>query len=208
MSDVYMTLERPAEGVYREKGSRFLAFGFPIGNLDEVAWYLDSIRKKYHDARHHCYAFRYGPDASQFRMSDDGEPSGTAGKPIFNQLVQHNLTNTLCIVVRYFGGVLLGTGGLVRSYRSAAAGMIANASIITRHRQSRLRILFDPGMTGAVMRILHESGTTPCSQNYSGDLACCDAWVRQSHIPALSHRLLALKGTVLEAIPDMNDEMG
>ncbi len=124
MDDSYKTLESPAEGTYREKGSRFLAFGFPVQNEEEIRNILASLRKKYHDARHHCYAYRLGTTGEAYRVNDDGEPSGTAGKPILGQLLSNNLTHVLVVVVRYFGGTLLGTGGLITAYRSATADMI------------------------------------------------------------------------------------
>ena len=125
MDDSYKTLENPAEGIYREKGSRFLAFGYPVHNEEEIKIRVAALRKKYHDARHHCYAYRLGPAGETYRVNDDGEPSGTAGKPIYGQLLSNNLTNVLVVVVRYFGGTLLGTGGLITAYRSATSDMLA-----------------------------------------------------------------------------------
>ena len=114
--------------MFRDRNSRFLAFGFPVETMAEINDIIAGIRKKYHDARHHCYAYRLGHAKEIFRMNDDGEPSGTAGKPIYGQLLSYDLTNILVIVVRYFGGTLLGTSGLINAYRSATVDMLSKAT--------------------------------------------------------------------------------
>jgi uncharacterized YigZ family protein len=124
MEDSYRTFEKPAEGFYRDRNSRFLAFAYAVESVEQVNEILALLRKKYHDARHHCYAYRINPEKEQYRMNDDGEPSGTAGRPIYNQLVSNNLINALIVVVRYFGGTLLGTRGLINAYKSAAGDAI------------------------------------------------------------------------------------
>jgi uncharacterized YigZ family protein len=170
VESTYKTIAEKAEGLYREKGSRFLAFGFPVTDESEVKSILASLRKKYHDARHHCYAYRIGTDPFRYRANDDGEPSGTAGKPIYGQIVSHALTNILIVVVRYFGGTLLGTSGLVTAYRSAAANMIAASSVIERSIVVTCCLTFPYSAFNKLMKILKEAGIEPIRPVY--DNAC------------------------------------
>ena len=137
--DTYRTLKSPSEGIYKEKGSKFLAFAFPVNNEGDIKEKLEEIRKAYHDARHHCYAWVLGADKSRFRANDDGEPSNSAGKPILGKLQSHDLSQILIIVVRYFGGVKLGVGGLINAYRSAADDAIQNGTIVKR----RMKTIFE-----------------------------------------------------------------
>jgi uncharacterized YigZ family protein len=131
-SDSYKTLLNPSEGLYKDKGSKFFAFAYPIENEDIILNYIQQLKLKYHDARHHCYAYSLGYNREKYRTFDDGEPSGTAGKPIYGQILSHNLHNVLIVVVRYFGGTLLGTGGLIKAYSSAANIAIENATIVEK----------------------------------------------------------------------------
>ena len=130
--DNYLSIEKRSEGIYKDRGSKFLAFAFPVYQEDEIKDILAELRKEYHDARHHCYAYRLGASKEIYRVNDDGEPSSSAGKPIFGQIQSNDLSNILIVVVRYFGGTLLGVGGLINAYRSAAADALINASIIER----------------------------------------------------------------------------
>ena len=143
VDDIYKTLNSPSEGLYKEKGSKFLAFAFPVYDETEIRNLIAEIKKQYYDARHHCYAWQLGLDKSNFRANDDGEPSGTAGKPIYGQILSHQLTNVLIIVVRYFGGIKLGTGGLVAAYKTAAADAIAHSEIIDKTVQSYYQMFFN-----------------------------------------------------------------
>jgi uncharacterized YigZ family protein len=168
VESTYKTIAEKAEGLYKEKGSRFLAFGFPVTDESGVKSILTSLRKKYHDARHHCYAYRIGTDPFRYRANDDGEPPGTAGKPIYGQIVSHELTNILIVVVRYFGGILLGTGGLVTAYRSAAASMIASASVTERSLTVTCFLTFPYSSFNGLMKIIKEEGieyTHPVYEN-------------------------------------------
>ncbi|GHV37131.1 hypothetical protein FACS1894178_8850 [Bacteroidia bacterium] len=124
------TIRQPSQGVFKDKGSKFLSFAFPVKDEDEVKNIVVRLKKQYFDARHHCYAYILGQNGEKFRTNDDGEPSGTAGKPIYGQLLSKNLTNTLIVVVRYFGGTLLGTSGLINAYKHAALDALDNAAII------------------------------------------------------------------------------
>jgi uncharacterized YigZ family protein len=152
--DTYKTIEAPAEGLYKDKGSKFLAFGYPVSSLEEISEILESIRKKYHDARHRCYAYRIGIKNEVSRMNDDGEPANTAGKPIHGQILANGLTNILIVVVRYFGGTLLGRGGLVKAYKAAATDMLSNARIAVRLPERFYKIEFEYNALNEVLKVL------------------------------------------------------
>ena len=128
--DLYRTVAAPAEAACRERSSKFLSWIFPVRSEEEIREHLDALRKRFFDATHHCYAWRLGPRGEAFRANDDGEPSGTAGKPILGQLLSNNLTDCLVVVVRYFGGTKLGVPGLIAAYREATADVIAQAQIV------------------------------------------------------------------------------
>lgn len=162
--DEYQTIEGPAEGFYKEKGSKFIAIAVPVSSVDEVKSELERLRRQYHDARHHCYAYRLGPEPYEFRQNDDGEPSGTAGKPIYGQIQSFSITNVLIVVVRYFGGVKLGTGGLIQAYKTASRDAISKGSIIMKTWNVRMEIRFDYINMDQVMRILRDEGVRILSQ--------------------------------------------
>src|SRR5680860_1427595 len=132
MDDTYKTIEQPVEGYFKDKGSKFYAFAFPVNHENDIKEILTRIKKEHHSARHHCYAWRLGTEKITFRANDDGEPSSTAGKPILGQLQSFGVTNILIVVVRYFGGTLLGVSGLISAYRNAAANALNNADIQTK----------------------------------------------------------------------------
>ncbi|MDR2467070.1 MAG: YigZ family protein [Prevotellaceae bacterium] len=152
----YLTIAAPSEGLYKEKGSRFIALAYPAVSEDEIRERLHEIRKKHYDARHHCYAFRLGFDGATMHASDDGEPSGTGGRPILGQLQSHNLTNIAVFVVRYFGGIKLGVPGLINAYRSAAADAIRNAVVKEDEDKISLVVTFDYLDMNHVMTIIKE----------------------------------------------------
>ena len=158
MENSYKTIAERAEGLYKEKGSRFLAFGFPVTDETEIKSILASLHKKYHDARHHCYAYRIGTEPFRYRVNDDGEPPGTAGKPIYGQIIAHELTNILIVVVRYFGGTLLGTSGLVNAYRSAAASMISASTLVEKSVKVTCCLTFPYSSLNGLMKIIKEEG--------------------------------------------------
>jgi uncharacterized YigZ family protein len=155
-SDIYKTIKNPAEGVFRDRGSRFLAYAYPVTEQDEIKPILDQLRKEHHDARHHCYAYMLGNERSVFRSSDDGEPSGTGGRPILGQINSFEITNVLIVVVRYFGGTLLGVSGLINAYRSAAESAIQNSEIIECTLKEYYEIKYPYDSMNAVMKILKE----------------------------------------------------
>ncbi len=154
--DTYRTIAGPAEGLFKDRGSRFLAFAFPVTTEDEIKIHLERLRKEHFGANHHCYAWRLGADKQRFRANDDGEPSGTAGRPILGQLQSFDLTNVVVIVVRYFGGTLLGAGGLVQAYKQSAAEALNAATIIEKHITEVYALQFKYDAMNAVMKLLKE----------------------------------------------------
>jgi uncharacterized YigZ family protein len=164
--DKYKTIRTVSTGIYREKGSRFLAFAIPVSSQEEVKTNLERFRKEYHDARHHCYSYMIGYDKSIWRSNDDGEPSGTAGKPILGQINSNDLSNILIVVVRYFGGTLLGVGGLIKAYRSAAADSISRAEIIECTVREYYRINFPYSAMNDVMKIIKDEDLAQSEQKF------------------------------------------
>jgi uncharacterized YigZ family protein len=169
-SDSYLTIKSPSQGIYKEKGSRFLGFAFPVSDDVEIKPIIDKIRKEHHEARHHCYAYMIGHDKLIWRVNDDGEPSGTAGRPILGQINSFGLTNILIVVSRYFGGTLLGVSGLINAYRSAAACSIKNAEILTCTLNDFYEITFPYLSMNYVMKILKEESVGQSNQIF--DLEC------------------------------------
>ena len=189
MEDTYRTISDLSEGYYTEKRSRFLSFALPVRTPDEVKTQVDAYRKKYYDARHVCWAYMLGPDRTTFRANDDGEPSSTAGKPILGQINSNNLTDILIIVVRYFGGIELGTSGLIVAYRTAAAEAIAAARIEERTVDKTITITFEYPHLNSVMRIVKEDKPDVLAQSF--ELTCeMTLRIRQSRMDALKSRLL------------------
>ena len=156
MKDTYRTISGESEGIFKDKGSKFLSFAYPVEFVEDTKEIIAGLKKQYHDARHHCYAYRIGNENDSYRMNDDGEPSGTAGKPIYGQILSNELTNILIVVVRYFGGTLLGTSGLINAYRNAATDAIGNAEIVTKTIEETLTLNFDYADINKVMRIFRE----------------------------------------------------
>ena len=195
--DTYRTIAGPAEGLYKEKGSKFLSFAFPVGSADEVKGHLDRLRKEYFDARHHCYAYILGPTKEAYRANDDGEPSGTGGRPIHGQLLSADLTDTLIVVVRYFGGVLLGASGLANAYKTAARDAIEHATIIEKTIDVRYRLLFEYPAMNDVMRILKDFGLKPEKQVFEMDCSL-EIQVRQSESVRLYDAIANLRTVRIE----------
>ncbi len=167
--DTYRTIKQVAEGYYSEKRSRFISYAIPVRTLEEVKERLREYRKRYFDARHVCWAYMLGPDRSTFRANDDGEPSSTAGKPILGQINSNELTDILIVVVRYFGGIELGTSGLIVAYRTAAAEAIAAAEIEERTVDVDVTIAFEYPFLNGVMRVVKEENPTVVSQRFEMD---------------------------------------
>ena len=165
----YKTINTYSAGIYKEKGSKFLSFAIPVSNVDEIKEIVKTYRKEYYDARHVCYAYMIGVEHTNWRSNDDGEPSGTAGRPILGQINSRELTNILVIVVRYFGGILLGTGGLVIAYKEAASDALNQAEIIEKTVEETLTINFDYVLMNDVMRVIKDLNAIINSQNYDND---------------------------------------
>ena len=184
MDDTYLTISRTSEGIYKEKMSKFLAFAIPVTTVDEVKQELEKYQKEYYDARHVCWAYR---------SNDNGEPSGTAGKPILGQINSAGLTDILIVVVRYFGGIKLGTSGLIVAYREAAAEAIAANEIVERQVEDEVRFDFEYPLMNEVMRVVKEEGPTIVSQLFDMD---CEMTlrIRRSRMENLKNRLSKIDG--------------
>ncbi len=165
--DFYKTIWEPSEGLYKDKGSKFIARVFHVENPEEVRENLLRIRKEFHDARHFCYAYRMDPENETFKSSDDGEPAGTAGKPILNQILSHELMNVLVVVVRYFGGTKLGVSGLIRAYKTAAEEALTASEIMEGVITRKIKISFDYPLTNEVMKVIHEEQIKIVEKNFS-----------------------------------------
>ena len=162
--DIYRTIAVPAEGYFKNKGSKFLSFAYPVENTEDIKELVQVLKTKYHDARHHCYAYVLGVKGDQFRANDDREPSGTAGKPILGQIHSNNLTNILVVVVRYFGGTLLGTSGLIEAYKTASADVIAKSTILEKTENKTYKINFDFSIMNELLRIIRDEKATVVSK--------------------------------------------
>jgi uncharacterized YigZ family protein len=169
-SDSYYTIKSASEGIYKEKGSRFLAYACPVSTAEEIKPIIEKIRKEHHEARHHCFAYMIGKERTTWRVNDDGEPSGTAGRPILGQINSSQLTNILIVVSRYFGGTLLGVSGLINAYRSAAASAIKNAEIEECTVKYHYEITFPYLAMNDVMKILKDEEIEQSGQNF--DIEC------------------------------------
>lgn len=197
--DTYKTIASPAEGIYKEQGSKFLAFAYPVSSADEVKILVDTKRKEFHDARHICYAYMLGAARTEFRSNDDGEPSGTAGRPILGQINSHQLSDILIVVVRYFGGILLGTGGLITAYKAAALEAITAAEIIDSVLESTYAVVFGYEQMNDVMRIMKEHQLSILSQSQS--LTCSLTFsVRESLESSVIERLAKIDHVEIEKI--------
>ena len=191
MTDEYKTISGTSEGYYTEKRSKFLAFAHHVDTLDEVKELVAGYRKKYYDARHVCYAYMLGAERLEFRANDDGEPSSTAGKPILGQINSNELTNILIVVVRYYGGVNLGTSGLIVAYREAAADAIAHASIETRQVEEIVKYSFAYPQMNDVMRIVKDMNPRIVSQTFDNTCEIVLS-IRKSEAEQLRSRLAKL----------------
>lgn len=189
MADTYKTVSKEVcEGFYSEKRSKFLAFVHHVDSVDEAMAIVKEYRKKYYDARHCCYAYVLGPDRADFRANDDGEPSSTAGKPILGQLNRLQLTDVLVVVIRYYGGVNLGTGGLIVAYRTATEDALSKAVIEEKFVEERITYRFTYPMINAVMRVVKETGARIVSQSFDNDCEIVLS-IRQSLAEGLQARL-------------------
>lgn len=164
--DTYHTLNKASQGAFKDRGSKFIALAVPVLSEEEVKLKLDEIKKEYHDARHHCYAYILGLDKSAHRYNDDGEPSGTAGRPIFGQLQSFDMTNVLIVVVRYFGGTKLGVPGLINAYKTAAKEALNNANIIKKTINDQYQLSYEYHLMNEVMRVVKDEGLSVVKQDF------------------------------------------
>lgn len=192
-SDIYKTIKSSSRGIYKEKGSRFVSYAFPVSEQKEIKPIIDKIRKENHEARHHCFAYMIGFERTNYRVSDDGEPSGTAGKPILGQINSFGLTNILIVVSRYFGGTLLGVSGLINAYRSAAASSISSAELTEKSLLDYYEIIYPYASMNDVMKILKEEHIGQSEQIF--DLDCrIRINFRVSHREKIINRLSHVEG--------------
>ena len=193
MEDFYKTIEHPAEGYLTEKKSKFISHIVPVKSAEEVKEIVEEHRKKYYDARHVCWAYMLGWERDEYRSNDDGEPSGTAGKPILGQINSAELTDVLLLVVRYFGGTLLGTGGLIKAYKEAAADAIAHAEIVEKTVDDFIEIRFEYPLLNEVMRILKQFEAVHWTQDFR-ESCSMRLQIRRSRSPQLREMLSSVYG--------------
>lgn len=183
MKDTYHTISAPAEGEFRDRGSKFLAYAFPVSSQEEWQTRLEEVRKAHPKARHHCYAYRIGTDGTNYRANDDGEPSGTAGRPILGQIDSFGLTNVFVVVVRYFGGTLLGTSGLIQAYKGSTADALQKAVVVEKIVMDRFRLRFEYQWLSQVMNAVKKLDFQIEQQQF-GDTAFIDIAVRKGESAA------------------------
>lgn len=198
MSDIYKTISTDTQGIYKEKGSKFLSFALPVSNVDEVKELVKNYKKEYHDARHVCFAYMLGAERKDWRANDDGEPSGTAGRPIIGQINSHELTNVLVIVVRYFGGILLGTGGLTTAYKEATADALNQAEIVEKTVDVTISIHFDYILMNDVMRIIKDNNAQILHQSFD-NLCVMQLCIRKQDAELLIGKLEKIQTLSIES---------
>ena len=186
--DAYKSIAGPSEGLFKDNGSRFIALAYPVETEEEVREIVSGLRKEYHDARHHCYAYRLGYKRDVFRASDDGEPSGSAGRPILGQIDTLGLSDVLVVVVRYFGGIKLGIPGLIRAYKSSSADALSQAAIVEKIAARRFRLHFDYLSMNAVMKVLKEMDLPQSGQQF-GEECSLEVRVRLSALEDFRQRI-------------------
>ena len=196
MSDIFYTIESTSEAIYREKMSRFLAFAVPVKSADEARQVIKDYQNKFHDARHVCWAYMIGPQRLEFQLNDNGEPSGTAGKPILGQINSFNLTDIVIIVVRYFGGIKLGTSGLIVAYREAAKMAIEEASIVECHDMAQISFTFPYMSMNDVMKI-GKSGDVRIVEQQFDNSCSMTIEMRRDFFDSIRQRLLSIGGVTL-----------
>lgn len=195
--DSYLTIEAPAEAASRERSSKFLSYIYPVRNEQQIRGHLETLRKRYFDATHHCYAWRLGPRGERFRANDDGEPSGTAGKPILGQLLSAGITDSLIVVVRYFGGTKLGVPGLIAAYRESAAEAIAAAKVVERTIDREIEVNFPYEAMNDIMRAVKECQPAVRAQRFD-NLCTMELTIRESKAGELVERLKKAGGSIEE----------
>lgn len=196
-SDTYKTIAAESKGLFKDRGSRFIAIARPVSSQEEIKTILEELRREYHDARHHCYAWMLSPDRQAWRVNDDGEPSGTAGRPIMGQINSRELTNVLVVVIRYFGGTLLGVSGLINAYRSAAEDALKNALVIEKQVNESWLVTFPYTVMNDVMKVMKDEGCSQHSHDYSGEECSAEISFRASNTDKVTGRLRKIAGVTL-----------
>jgi uncharacterized YigZ family protein len=197
MQDKYLTIKHKSEGIYKEKGSKFIAFAHRINDEQSALGVIEEYRKSYYDARHVCFAWRLGAEGERFRMNDDGEPSGTAGKPIHGQLLSYGVTNVLIVVIRYFGGTKLGVSGLISAYREAASDALKNAEIMEEIITESHTVTFPYTLLNEVMRFIKDEALHIENQTFESDCTLRFS-VRLSDAERVKNRISGLYGVSLQ----------
>lgn len=197
-ADLYKTIEEAVEVTMRERSSKFLSFIYPVENEEQIREALDALRKRYFDATHHCYAWRLGPRGELFRANDDGEPSGTAGKPILGQMLSHEITDCLIVVVRYFGGTKLGVPGLIAAYKESAANAIEAATVVERTVDRKLTAHFPYITMNDVMRVIKEEQPRITGQEFD-NLCTMHLTIREGRADILIEKLKKAGASLSEA---------
>ncbi len=197
--DSYKSIPAPAEGLFKDNGSRFISFAFPVETEEDIKDIVAELKKKYHDARHHCYAYRLGYLGDRFRANDDGEPSGSAGRPILGQIDSRGLSDVLVVVVRYFGGIKLGIPGLIRAYKTSTAEALDNAGTVEKIAGKWFRIDFGYGAMNQVMKVLKDMDLRQKDQDF-GNECSLKAWVRLSMEDDFKDRLSGVEGCRIEEL--------
>ena len=200
--DTYNMLATRGNGLYKEKGSKFIAEAFTVMNEDEAKAAITEIKKKYFDARHHCYAYMIGPDKKNFRSSDDGEPSGTAGKPILNQILSKDVTNVCVVVTRYFGGIKLGTSGLINAYKTAARDALDNAQVVGKTINEFYSLEFGYPLMNEVMRVMKEENLDTLNPRFEMD-CYMEFSTRQKEASRIAEKFSNLFGVKITHIKTM-----
>lgn len=197
--DTYLTIAEKCQGLYKDKGSKFIALGFPVSSEEEVKEILIDLRREYHDARHHCYAYIIGFKGESWRANDDGEPSSTAGKPIHGQLLSRRLTNTLVAVIRYFGGTKLGVSGLINAYKTSASDALNNAQIIEKTVNDIFNITFAYPAMNDIMRLIKEDDLIIGNQEF--DTSCSvTVGIRQTKCDLVLDKIDKIDSAIAEYI--------
>lgn len=191
--DQYMTIQAASQGIFRDKGSKFLAYLFPVSDEETCKKHINELKKTHFDARHHCYAYRLGKEGIISRMNDDGEPSGTAARPILGQLTSSGLTQVLGVVVRYFGGTLLGTSGLIQAYKAATADAIEQSKIITCTWNAEIECTLPYAQLNNIMKLIRQMPVEVIRQDLSNECQF-HLSIRESKLDELKNKLLNIEG--------------
>ncbi len=201
--DCYLSIAAISEGLYKDNGSRFLSFACPCSSDEQALETIRQFKKKYYDATHHCYAYRIGPDGKTFRINDDGEPSSTAGRPIYGEILSKELSDILVVVVRYFGGVKLGVPGLIKAYKAAASSALENATTVVKTATEKIKVVFSYENTDKILREMRKVGAEISEKRFDAECSVL-ANVRITDAPGIAEALSKIEGTSVEILKREN----